>query len=95
MREIINRQLQLGEQDIGAIDEDRKLTRMGRDIAAFQVAAAELGVPLTVIPDSFAGGREQMEARMTLVRPDQFVAWTGDSAGRDVNAVLARAAGLD
>jgi hypothetical protein len=35
-----------------------------------------------------------MEVRLTLVRPDQFVAWTGDSAGPDANAILARAAGL-
>ncbi|WP_193177499.1 FAD-dependent oxidoreductase [Oricola nitratireducens] len=72
-----------------ALDADKP------DTAAFQVAAARLGIPLTVIADSFAGGREKMEARLTLVRPDQFVAWTGDSAGPDANAILTRAASLD
>ncbi len=60
-------------------------------VAAFEGAARDLGVGLTVITDSRAGGRERYEAALILVRPDQFVAWTGE--GGDARAVLARAVG--
>lgn len=64
------------------------------DLAAFQAAAADRGVPLTVIEDGLGGGRERMEARLTLVRPDQFVVWAGDTAGKHAEQILTRAAGL-
>jgi 4-hydroxyisophthalate hydroxylase len=64
------------------------------DVAAFQTAAAARGIPLTVIADSLGGGRERMEARLTLVRADQFVAWAGDTVGRHAEQILTRAAGL-
>jgi hypothetical protein len=48
--------------------------------AAFEHAASSLGVPLKVIRDSVAGGREKYASRLILVRPDQFVAWTADEA---------------
>jgi 2-polyprenyl-6-methoxyphenol hydroxylase-like FAD-dependent oxidoreductase len=49
------------------------------DIAGYRNAAKALGVPLTVIEDSAAGGREEWEADMILLRPDQFVAWCGEN----------------
>jgi 2-polyprenyl-6-methoxyphenol hydroxylase-like FAD-dependent oxidoreductase len=63
------------------------------DVAAFEQAARVLNVPLKVVRDSYAGGRTRYETRMILVRPDQFVAWIGDSAPNDVNAVMRRVAG--
>src|SRR5213075_1112829 len=36
-------------------------------------AALHTNVPLKVIRDSYAGGREQYAARLVLVRPDQYV----------------------
>ena len=42
--------------------------------AAFEAAAKELGVPLKVVSDTLAGGREAYRARLILVRPDQYVA---------------------
>lgn len=49
------------------------------DVAAIEGAAGELGVPLEVIRDTFADDRQEFETRLVLVRPDQFVAWAGDS----------------
>jgi 2-polyprenyl-6-methoxyphenol hydroxylase-like FAD-dependent oxidoreductase len=59
--------------------------------SAFATAAAKLGIPLKVITDTAAGGREKYQAPLVLVRPDQFVAWAGEKAEAD--QVLRRAAG--
>jgi hypothetical protein len=64
------------------------------DIQAFESASADLGIPLTVVSDSLADGRERLAARLILVRPDQHVAWTGDRAGKAVKDILGRAAGV-
>lgn len=64
------------------------------DVAAFTDAAKSLGAPLNVIRDTFEGERRRYECRMTLVRSDQFVAWTGDAAPTEARAILAKAAGL-
>jgi len=84
-----NLYLELGDGfTLVALDADAS------DVAAFQAVAAARGIPLTVIADSLAGGRERMETRLILVRPDQFVAWAGDTAGKDAEQILARASGL-
>ena len=46
---------------------------------------------LKVIRDVAADGREKYQSRLILVRPDQFVAWTGDET--PPAGVLLRAAG--
>ncbi len=61
--------------------------------AAFQAAAADLGIPLHVIMDTFAGQRAAYRQRFILVRPDQHVAWTGNDPPADAAAVLRRAVG--
>lgn len=60
---------------------------------AIRTAAASLNVPLKVIEDSYAGGREAYGARLILVRPDQFIAWTGDAAPHDAPALLQKVVG--
>jgi 4-hydroxyisophthalate hydroxylase len=65
--------------------------------SAFAQAAAELKIPLKVIKDSVAGGREKYQASLILVRPDQFVAWTSEKSAVDkaeAARVLRRAIGL-
>jgi len=62
-------------------------------IRAFESAAAGLRIPLNVIRDVFDGPRLAYESRLALVRPDQFVAWTGERAPRDARALLAKVAG--
>jgi hypothetical protein len=60
---------------------------------AFRQAATHLGVPLEVIEDDAGGELERYQARLVLVRPDQYVAWTDTAAMVDPEAVLRRVIG--
>ena len=63
-------------------------------LSAFRRAADELSLPLTVIADTFEGARMRYHARLVLVRPDQFVAWsTHEVEAMDPLHVLKRATG--
>ncbi|HEY8580549.1 MAG TPA: FAD-dependent monooxygenase, partial [Beijerinckiaceae bacterium] len=62
-------------------------------VEAIRAAAQARRVPMKVVADTQAGGREAYEAKLVLVRPDQYVVWTGDAAPADVEAMLARVAG--
>jgi 2-polyprenyl-6-methoxyphenol hydroxylase-like FAD-dependent oxidoreductase len=62
-------------------------------VQAFEQAAAAAHVPLKIVRDSYAGGREAYEHRLVLVRPDQYVAWTGDDAPPDITVLLGRLTG--
>ena len=71
-------------------------------VRAFRDAAAELNMPLTVVEDSAEGEAARYEARLVLVRPDQFVAWSArgpDPEGRvamdEASQVLKLAKGAD
>jgi hypothetical protein len=55
-------------------------------------AARDSKVPLKVVCDSYAGGREQYQARLVLVRPDQYVVWAADAAP-DANMLMAHVSG--
>jgi hypothetical protein len=66
-----------------------------RGVAAFEVAARELGVPLKIVRDTAEAGREAYEARLVLVRPDQYVAWVGDDHALDAAATLRRVTGRE
>ena len=45
--------------------------------------------------DTYDGGRVAYGNPLILVRPDQFVAWTGDTGPEDANALLRKVAGRD
>ena len=62
-------------------------------VRAFERAAAATRVPLAVVRDSFAAGREAYERRLILVRPDQYVAWAADAVPADPRGLLERVAG--
>ena len=62
-------------------------------VAAFERAAQDLMMPLKIVRDSSTQGREDYEARLILVRPDQYVAWASDDAAPDADATLRTAAG--
>jgi 2-polyprenyl-6-methoxyphenol hydroxylase-like FAD-dependent oxidoreductase len=71
------------------------LLRLGRnpaDAQPFVSAAAELGMPLTVVDLAADDIRDLYAADLALIRPDQIVAWRGNSSGHAA-AVLRRAAG--
>ncbi|MCY3649676.1 MAG: hypothetical protein OXG40_08055 [Acidimicrobiaceae bacterium] len=62
-------------------------------VEGFQSAAAQSGIPLVVLTDSFDGDRRQYGCRLALVRPDHYVAWVGSGAPKDPAAILAMATG--
>jgi 2-polyprenyl-6-methoxyphenol hydroxylase-like FAD-dependent oxidoreductase len=62
-------------------------------VAAFEQAASSLSIPLKVIHDSFEDGRQAYESRLVLVRPDQYIAWSGDHAPPDAVRVMRKVAG--
>jgi hypothetical protein len=63
------------------------------EVMAIEDAAGKLGTPLTTIRDTFADTRAAYGSRLTLVRPDQHVAWASDSAPANVGSMLRLAAG--
>jgi 4-hydroxyisophthalate hydroxylase len=69
------------------------LTGDRRPVAAFQAAAAALGIPLRVIADAFTEERAAYGSRFILVRPDQYAAWTGNDLPADPMTLLRRVAG--
>jgi 4-hydroxyisophthalate hydroxylase len=60
---------------------------------SFEDAAASLRVPLTIIRDSALGELADYGCPLLLVRPDQYVVWTGDRTPADAPALLRRITG--
>ncbi len=64
-------------------------------VAPLRAAARALGVPLQVVMDRRDGEVQAYEARLVLVRPDQYVAWAGEAPPPDADALLRRVVGRD
>ena len=62
-------------------------------VKSFEQVAKALNVPLKIVRDSFSGELKDYEAKLILVRPDQYVVWTGDAAPIDPQAVVAKVVG--
>ena len=58
------------------------------DPAPLAAAATNQGVPLKVVDLIGKGLRDRYEADLVLVRPDQHVAWRGDTTPADVTALV-------
>jgi hypothetical protein len=69
------------------------LDAVSKDVQAFERAAKAIGMPLKVVEDTRAAGREKYGAALILIRPDQFVAWISDGGSVDATEVLSRVIG--
>lgn len=58
------------------------------DVETLVNALRDGGVPLKLVRDTFTEERREFEARLVLVRPDQFVVWAGDVAPEDPSALV-------
>jgi 2-polyprenyl-6-methoxyphenol hydroxylase-like FAD-dependent oxidoreductase len=63
------------------------------DTDALVAGAGTAGIPLKVVRDTLGDDRKEFEARLVLVRPDQFVVWAGDSGPAEVPKMLTRVTG--
>lgn len=59
----------------------------------FEQAARSLGVPFKAVRDTCREDLTRYESRLILIRPDQYVVWTGDTPPDDVRALMAKAIG--
>ncbi|MCL2393729.1 MAG: FAD-dependent monooxygenase, partial [Acidimicrobiaceae bacterium] len=86
-----------GKNVFEALGPGFTLFAFGADDAAtdgIEGAAVAHGVPLRVVRDSYEGDRVEYGKRLILVRPDQFIAWAGDEAPGDPDALVRRVSGL-
>jgi hypothetical protein len=58
---------------------------------ASAIGAKALKLPLKIVRDSYDQGRCAYEAKFILVRPDRYIAWTGNSLPDDAAAILSKA----
>ena len=78
------------------LGRDFTLISLGGDTQAEECvrgAAARLGVPLTIVSQASAALADHYGANLVLVRPDGFVAWTGNSAPDDADDIVRRCVG--
>ncbi len=78
---------------MGLISPYWRSTADDRAIASFAEAAEALGVPLKIVCDAYQDGRKAYEAKLILVRPDRYVAWTANAAPSDVKTILSKVVG--
>lgn len=63
------------------------------EVERFAAAARACHVPVNIILDSAAGGREAYGCKFVLVRPDQFVVFAADQLPADVETLMRRIGG--
>ena len=68
------------------------LLALGSDSGDFERAARARRVPLKIVQDKGASARDNYSASLILVRPDQHVAWTGETTS-DADAILQKVTG--
>jgi 2-polyprenyl-6-methoxyphenol hydroxylase-like FAD-dependent oxidoreductase len=90
------RELSSGRNVFEALGDGFTLLAFGADdesVGALESAATACRVPVKVVRDSYADGREQYEARLVLVRPDQYVVWSANAAPAEPEALFKRVCG--
>jgi 2-polyprenyl-6-methoxyphenol hydroxylase-like FAD-dependent oxidoreductase len=74
------------------LGRDFTLLALGADGGDFEKTARDQKVPLKVVYDSSSTTRDNYAASLILVRPDQHVAWSGNSAA-DADLILKKGTG--
>lgn len=63
-------------------------------VGAFEETAQHLRIPLKVLRDTYEGERKAYESRLVLVRPDQYVVWSGDQPPHDTAGLMRKVVGI-
>jgi 2-polyprenyl-6-methoxyphenol hydroxylase-like FAD-dependent oxidoreductase len=84
--------LSTGRNVFEELDRNFTLLAFGSDTGHFERAAQARKVPLKIVRDIAPAARENYGASLILVRPDQHVAWTGETAP-DADAILQKVTG--
>ena len=63
------------------------------DTASLEAAARKAGVPLTVLDVAEPRALELYRRKLTLIRPDQHIAWRGDGLPHNVDRLIATVVG--
>ncbi len=90
------RELSSGRNVFEELGDGFTLLALDADEASVQTLssiAQAARVPLKVVRDTAGDGREKYEARLVLVRPDQYVVWAGDAAPSDADAIVRHVTG--
>ena len=78
------------------LGRDFTLIALGADAAAdadaFEQAARSRDIPLKIVSDTAIAARENYRSPLILVRPDQHIAWVGETAD-DADGIIQKAAG--
>ena len=70
-----------------------ELTGNSDGAAKFGAAAASRGIPLNILEIEDPGLKEAYDIEAILVRPDEFIAWSGSINGDDAGQILDRVVG--
>ena len=65
-----------------------------QELEVIQRASQTIRVPLEIVCDTYEGDRKAYGSRLIMVRPDQFVAWTGDTLPDEPSKLLQKVAGV-
>lgn len=84
--------LSTGRNVFEELGRDFTLVGFGADGNNFERAALARGVPLKIVRDAAPAARHNYEVPLILVRPDQHVAWAGETAA-DADAIIQRVTG--
>ncbi len=70
-----------------------ELTGNSDGVAKFDVAATSRGIPLKILEIEDPNLQEAYDVEAILVRPDDFIAWSGSIGNVDADQILSRAVG--
>lgn len=85
--------LSSGRNVFEELGRDFTLLCFDADPGALEPTARSLNIPVKIVRDSYAGGRERYGNRLILVRPDQHVSWVGNATPDDPTTLWRKVAG--